>query len=309
MWSVSITTDVLCMLLSMFRKGVYKFLLIAVVAPIILSTVFFSMPGIEVFTNIASEYFGDKKSVFLTSSSLSDSVCYPVKVYGLAKVGEVELPVIFVRRDILSNDSMMYRKVSNTCDSDISVPREVYRDGMENVVTINGSKSCFSYTHNYMNAVIIFTDNDIESPTRLCITSMANLLRIGTLWLDSEMNRLYLFLALLNTLIHIPLIYIAVSKSYSMLKEEVSVFLSMGSSKRRVIISVTLSITLLTIISTLFLVMLSIVSLNILHKVINVFWFLPQPSLRMSVVLIPIAITTAAFFASIAVGLKVVNHV
>lgn len=299
--------ELLAISLTMFRKGLYKYLLVAFIAPILLSFIFFSTFNTSSLSEVISKRIENEEVVFITSFYPTFGRCYPVKVVGWAMVGDYELPILETPRDILVEDVLNFEKVSNQCD-EISIPDIVYRytEGLQ--ISLNSGVACPLYIHKYVDAVIVFVEGNLVSSTYICVVDINKLINEAILYIEEEVTRTTLLWMIFLTLSHIPLIFISISKIYSMIKVEIDVLQGIGVNRSRIVMIMTMAITITSTILIMFLSSLSIVSITILNKILNIFWFSPMPTFKKSVLIIISLVLLEVCATSVAVGLRRVRY-
>lgn len=298
---------VVVVMLSIFRRRVYRFLIAALAPPLILSTVLLSIPSLSAYVDAMPLHIGtENRAVLMFQNSFGE--CFPVQVTGTAYLDGIELPLITVPESLFRSNVIDFREVNESCREFTSIPADVYGKRYSGVVVADGVKKCISHIHRGINAVIALGLESTKGRIELCSVNYVdilehalaifekNLIEVSTVWLNMLL------------LIYIPLIYIAISRVYTALSNESRALLATSVSRRGAVLGFTIAITITCSITALFLTSLSIATLNALHKLINLYWFIPPPSPKTAIVLMVFKALSTAFLISVVVGLRRISY-
>lgn len=293
-------------MLSILRKRAYRFLIAALAPPLILSTVILSTPSLSIFIDAMSQRVSVSELNILVFQNEFNG-CFPIQVAGIAHLGGVELPLIVIPESLLREKIVYFEKINESCEF-TSVPVDVYEKHRGELVVVDGVKRCISHVHRNINAVILISLEPVESRVKLCNVSYTSALKHTLMFL--EKNLVDTSTAWLTTLllVYIPLVYISVSRVCTILSNEFKALLSLGISKGRVVLGFAIAMIAVCTAIVLFLISLSIVAINALHKFMSLYWLTPPLSPRTAIALIAFKALCIVSLTSMVVGLRRANY-
>lgn len=294
------------MMLSILRKRLHRFLIAALAAPLILSTVILSTPSLPVFIDAASQRAGVKElNLLVFQDGFND--CSPIQVAGVAHLSDVELPLIVIPESLFKEKTLYFEKVNESCEF-TSIPMDIYEKHRGELVVVDGFKRCVSHVHRGINAVILLSLEPIESGVKLCNVSYVSVLKHALMFLEKDILEVSTAWLTALLLVYVPLVYIAISRVCTVLSDEFKVLLNLGVSRIRVVLGFTTAMIAACAVIALFLVSTSIVAVNALHKFMNLYWFTPQLYPKATVALIVFKALCITFLTSMIAGLRRINY-
>ncbi|MEM4789343.1 MAG: hypothetical protein QXV06_06080 [Ignisphaera sp.] len=303
---IEITTVIIS---SIFRKRAYGSLIVSFVAPMVLTTILLSIPNISRFVDIIPQRTIINTVNLFTAQDVhvASDLCSSVEVAGVVRLNDAELPLIIASMDILLKNIVNFKEVAKDCEF-ISVPMNIYERYLNGSIVINNVEKCISHTHTSIYAVIILVNESVDSKVKLCKVNSLEILRYAFKFLEEGIVEASLvWIAALLT-VHVPLMYIALSRVFTALEDEIEVFLGLGIDRRKIILGIAIAIASISSIILMFLISMSIVALNILHKISNLYWFSLQPSLRLLVLPIALIVICLTVAISLALGLRRIKY-
>lgn len=293
------------LVLSMCRRGVHRYFIIVLAAPVILSIALPTILHGTSFLNTLAESFENGSVAVMTTHGGGFEGCYPVKIVGSAVYGGIELPLLTAPKTILPEHALDFKVAARDC-SNLSVPQHLYTAGED--VVLGNADSCPTYTHKGVEAVIMFVDRVEDSTAMMCIASVPQVLETAYVRVrNALLDKLSLWLVLL-AVSHTPILYIAVSRALDLLRDDVSALFYVGIGRVRLTLSTAIAMSVLALAIQIFLASITIVYFNTLSSFINIYRLYVQPvySLWTSAVM-PI-VTLATFASSVALCGKVIKH-
>jgi hypothetical protein len=290
-------------MVSALRKKTYLYLLIALTSPLLLSTVLLSMPSLSMFLEVMSQRVSPGTMSLLVRSSASSGDCIPVELLGTITLNDTELPVLVVPVDVFLENLFEFKEVSYTSDF-TSLPQEVYEELQVESVLLNGCTRRVSHVHRGINAVIVLGEVSTESDTKLCRVSTSHVLKEALFFVESsliEVSKRWLLLVLLA---HTPLVYVAVLKARRALEEEFNALHNLGVSRGKILLGFSLVVLFVCVIVSVFIVSMSVVIVNSVHKFTSLYWFTPQPYTRSALFYYVAGSVILVFASSLVAGFK-----
>uniref|UniRef100_A0A7J3I8D2 ABC transporter permease n=1 Tax=Ignisphaera aggregans TaxID=334771 RepID=A0A7J3I8D2_9CREN len=296
-------------ILSILRKRAYRSLIVSFAAPIVLATILLSIPNISRFadTMLQGTVINTTNLFVAQDAHVTSDLCSSVEVAGVVRLNEFELPLIIASVDILLKNIVNFKEVAKDCGF-VSVPMDIYRRYLDGGIAIDDVKRCVSHTHTGFYAVIVLVNNSIDSRVKLCRINSLEVLRYAFKFLEKGVVEASLAWITALLIAHAPLMYIALSRVFTALEDEIEVFLYLGIDRRKIILGVAIAITSISSIILMFLISISIVALNTLHKVANLYWFSLQPSPRLLILPIALIVLCLTIAISLALGLRRIEY-
>ena len=293
-------TLIYSLLLSMTRKSVHKYYLVAFATLTILSIALPSLSTVSGTVLNTVKTLGDSEETVVVSTMGSTGNCTLVELTGVAVYRGFQLPLLRVPSSILSVEAMGFKPLGENCPL-ISVPEHMYTQ--RELVVLSNGEACPSYTHRYVEAVLVITDSVASnSSINICVQRRRDLVEAAYMHVMKGFHDATSTWLLLLTVLHTPLVYIAVSKTMDSLSEEMRTMRNLGVSRLKVLIYTAVSSTTLSTIVQVFLAALTTCFLLVLWRFLGVSWLSIQPNISywMSVQ-VPLTLTSV-FALSVALG-------
>lgn len=294
---------------SVFKKRAYRSLIVSFVAPMVLTTILLSIPNISRFADIMPRgTIINSMNLFVAQDvHVTSGLCSSVEVAGVVRLNGVELPLIIASLDVLLKNIVDFKEVKKDCEF-ISVPMDIHKRYFGGSIVINNVEKCVSHFHTGIYAVIVLVNNSVDSKVKLCKVNSLEVLRYAFKFLEEGVIEISLVWIAALLIVHVPLMYIALSRVFTALEDEIEVFLGLGVDRKKIILGVAIAITIISSITLMFLISLSIVTLNILHKVASLYWFSPQPSPRLPILSTALIVLCLTIVISLVLGLRRIEY-
>lgn len=304
-----ITEIVVIAFSSILRKKTYKYLIVSMVAPIILSTILLSIPNISMLVNFLSKRIITENINLISfrNHQIISGVCSPIEIAGMVQLGEIELPLIIASSDLLVENIVNFKEVTKSNDF-VSMPMKLYKEKFGDGIVINGVKRNISHIHTGIHAVIILVNKSINNDIELCNVNSLDMLRYAFTLLEEDIYRASLVWVIILLVLYVPLIYIALYKIFMALENEIKVFLNLGVDRRKIVSGITIAIFTISSAVILFLVSLSMVMINALHKIISIYLFSLHPYPRTHIALIVLIVLCLNLVISMVIGLREIRY-
>ncbi|MEM4481388.1 MAG: hypothetical protein QW808_01780 [Desulfurococcaceae archaeon] len=293
-------------LLSIFRKGAYKVLIAAFAPPLLLSAVLLSVPSLTVFVDTVPQQ-SSVECIKLVVFNGRDS-CFDLQIAGIARIGSVELPLVATPEDFLRSGLVDFKAVAENCDF-ISIPADVYEKHRGEYVVIGDVEKCVSHVHEGIYAVIQVGFMSVESRVKLCSATQADVFKRALAYVEESLRETST--AWLNTLFlaYIPMAYLAVMRVQRILSEEFTALINLGVSRGKLALGFTVASFTVSSLIAVFLLSLSAVALNALHKLISLYWPALPLLLQTSIAFAVIEVLCISLLVSIVISLREVRGV
>jgi len=273
------------LILSAIRKKLYNTLLVAVLAPVLLAVVLFSIPDPS---SLNYAYIDAGKPLLLVSSSVVGGDCYPATaVEGFVGNGSSGLSAI-----VLVVKAEASRVLSSTglskqynYSSGVVLPLDLYNDlGKPSsvVVSISGRTHNYTVASSWGSNIVLLLDSGLSGwfDEYACLTPRGDLFRGVLRSAESDLLSVSLRWVILLILAYSVIIYIAHRRVAESMRLDVRILVEIGLSTRTAIASTAITLIVLHTVMTLYVSALGVVLVYTAWSLLGYILPLPPPTLR-----------------------------
>ncbi|MCC6053869.1 MAG: hypothetical protein LM589_00915 [Thermosphaera sp.] len=275
------------LILSAIRKKLYNTILVAVLAPVLLAVVLFTIPDPS---SLNYAYIDNGKPVFLVSSSVVSGDCYPATaVEGFVGNGSSGLSAI-----VLVVKAEAPRVLSSTglskqynYSSGVVLPLDLYNDlGKPSsvVVSINGRTRNYTVVSSWGSNIVLLLDSELSGlfGEYACLTPRGDLFRGFLRSIERDLLSVSLQWMILLILAYSVIIYTAHRRVAESMRLDVRILVESGLSNRAAKASTAIALIILHALITLYISALGVVLVYTAWSLLGYILPLPPPTLRTS---------------------------
>jgi hypothetical protein len=275
------------LILSAIRKKLYNTILVAVLAPVLLAVVLFTIPDPS---SLNYAYIDNGKPVLLVSSSVVGGDCYPATaVEGFVGNGSSGLSAI-----VLVVKAEAPRVLSSTglskqynYSSGVVLPLDLYNDlGKPSsvVVSISGRTRNYTVASSWGSNIVLLLDSELSGwfDEYVCLTPRGDLFRGVLRSIERDLLSASLQWMILLILAYSVIIYTAHRRVAESMRLDVRILVESGLSNRAAKASTAIALIVLHALMTLYVSALGVVLVYTAWSLLGYILPLPPPTLRTS---------------------------
>lgn len=269
------------LLLVVLRGRHYTVLFAAVLVPILLSTVLYSIPSVKTLELVIPEY--NSPIVVYSESPIGNY--YPSRIVeGLLEANNtsVDVKIMVVKMEAQYLNPLV--KCSN-CTSGVLLPRDLYtslgKPG-EVVVAVDGFTGVYSVLGYWSSNLVLLLDSEllVEPEGYICTANRQSVLTGFLEGLEYELLATAGLWILVLTLVYTPLVYIAHERLVDALKPELRQFYENGVNPRTLYLSTLTTLLSIHVLVVLYITALGVVLVYTAWSILSAFIPSPPPVLR-----------------------------
>jgi len=275
------------LILSAIRKKLYNTLLVAVLAPVLLAVILFSIPDPS---SLNYAYIDAGKPLLLVSSSVVDGDCYPATtVEGFVGNDSSGLSalVLVVKAEASRVLSSTGLSKQYNYSSGVVLPLDLYNDlgkPKSVVVSISGRTHNYTVASSWGSNIVLLLDSELSGwfDEYTCLTPRGDLFRGVLRSAESDLLSVSLRWVILLILAYSVIIYIAHRRVAESMRLDVRILVEIGLSNRTAKASTAIALIALHALTTLYVSTLGVVLVYTAWSLLGYILPLPPPTPRAS---------------------------